>query len=187
MVRSGDFLRVPFFLRKNGHESIDSLYTLREFALACRALQHVNGVEAGGYEIGPVGDGEVGGAESVAVSSFAEDVEFGRDFEVFEGAIVDEGVLDVDGIVLGLEEEGGGGVGAGGGAGGEDAEGGFGGEVAGVDNDGEVRPGADPAVDCTFEVLAPRFEAGVVAEDYGEMASGGEAEEADLIGVDVRV
>jgi hypothetical protein len=32
-VRSGDFLRVPFFLRKNGHESIDSLYTLREFAL----------------------------------------------------------------------------------------------------------------------------------------------------------
>jgi hypothetical protein len=34
MVRSGDFLRVPFFLRKNGHESIDSLYTLREFALA---------------------------------------------------------------------------------------------------------------------------------------------------------
>src|ERR1700676_5498078 len=33
MVRSGDFLRVPFFLRKNGHESIDSLYTLREFAL----------------------------------------------------------------------------------------------------------------------------------------------------------
>src|ERR1700686_1328650 len=33
MVRRGDFLRVPFFLRKNGHESIDSLYTLREFAL----------------------------------------------------------------------------------------------------------------------------------------------------------
>jgi hypothetical protein len=34
MVRSGDFLRVPFFLRKNGHESIDSLYSLREVALA---------------------------------------------------------------------------------------------------------------------------------------------------------
>src|ERR1700730_15888989 len=33
MVRSGDFLRGPFFLRKKGHESIDSLYTLREFAL----------------------------------------------------------------------------------------------------------------------------------------------------------
>ena len=33
MVRSGDFLRVPFFLRKNGHESIGSLYILREFAL----------------------------------------------------------------------------------------------------------------------------------------------------------
>src|SRR4030088_2335170 len=38
MVRSGDFLRVPFFLRKNGHESIDSLYTLREFALVGRRL-----------------------------------------------------------------------------------------------------------------------------------------------------
>jgi hypothetical protein len=35
-VRSGDFLRVPFFLRKNGHESIDSLYTLREFALGAK-------------------------------------------------------------------------------------------------------------------------------------------------------
>jgi hypothetical protein len=37
MVQSGDFLRVPFFLRKNGHESIDSLYTLREFALVAEA------------------------------------------------------------------------------------------------------------------------------------------------------
>jgi hypothetical protein len=37
MVRSGDFLRVPFFLRKNGHESIDSLYTLREFAFVALA------------------------------------------------------------------------------------------------------------------------------------------------------
>jgi hypothetical protein len=36
MVLCGDFLRVPFLLIKNGHESIDSLYTLREFALAAK-------------------------------------------------------------------------------------------------------------------------------------------------------
>src|SRR6202022_423927 len=45
MVRSGDFLRVLFFLRKNGHESIDSLYTLREFALVAAAFFHFD-VEA---------------------------------------------------------------------------------------------------------------------------------------------
>jgi hypothetical protein len=43
MVRSGDFLRVPFFLRKNGHESIDSLYTLREFALISRPKKNKRG------------------------------------------------------------------------------------------------------------------------------------------------
>ena len=54
MVRSGDFLRVPFFLRKNGHESIDSLYTLREFALGllpgfrrCRGLGFLLGSRLG--------------------------------------------------------------------------------------------------------------------------------------------
>src|ERR1700675_2420867 len=47
MVRSGDFLRVPFFLRKNGHESIDSLYTLREFALA---LDDFAGLDAAGAD-----------------------------------------------------------------------------------------------------------------------------------------
>src|ERR1700737_3781369 len=51
MVRSGDFLRVPFFLRKNGHESIDSLYTLREFALVDGAwLWYVLGLEGEGAE-----------------------------------------------------------------------------------------------------------------------------------------
>src|ERR1700737_3881573 len=50
MVRSGDFLRVPFFLRKNGHESIDSLYTLREFALALVLRLDSGGINADGTD-----------------------------------------------------------------------------------------------------------------------------------------
>ena len=85
-----------------------------------------------------MGDREIGGAETVAVASLGEDVKFGGDFEFFEGAEVDEDVFYVDGIVFGLQEEGGW---SGGGwidAVGEGVEGGGVGEVGGVDEDGEV-------------------------------------------------
>ena len=57
---------------------------------------------------GPVGDGEIGGAEAEAVAAEGEEVEFGGDLGVFEGLEVDEGVFYVGGVVvLGLDEEGG--------------------------------------------------------------------------------
>src|SRR6202022_3210552 len=78
MVRSGDFLRVPSFLRKNGHESIDSLYTLREFALAAQVPAQVVLVVAvgecgfAGYAPGTneLGQGLFHGAHTVGASSF---------------------------------------------------------------------------------------------------------------------
>ena len=86
--------------------------------------EDVDGVEPGGDEVGPVGDGELGGAEAVAVAALREDVDFGGDFEFFEGAAVDEDVFNVDWIVLGHEEEGGRRGGGGVDAGGEGVEGG---------------------------------------------------------------
>ena len=76
--------------------------------------EDVDGVEPGFGEGGPVGDGEVGGAEAEAVAAKGEEVEFGGDFGVFEGLEVDEGVFYVGGVVvLGLDEEGGRGRGVG--------------------------------------------------------------------------
>jgi hypothetical protein len=118
------------------------------------------------------------------VAAFREYVELGPDLELLEGLEVDEHVLFVDGIVLGLEQEGGWGVGGGIDAARELGEGGRLGEVGGVDADDEVRPGADGGVGCR---LVKALEVGVIAEDDYEMTAGGEAEDADAVGVEVPV
>ena len=89
-------------------------------------------------ELGPVLFGGVGGMDAEAVAAGGVVVELGGDVGVHEGAVVDESVLAVALIVLGLDEEGGRGelVGR---VGGEEL--GFvgrSGEVGGVDDDGEV-------------------------------------------------
>ncbi len=88
------------------------------------------------------------------MASLGEDVEFGGDFEVFEGAEVDEDVFYVDGVVFGLQEEGGRGGCGGVDAFGEGVEGGGVGEVGGVDEDGEVGLGVGFVGGCsgTLEV-----------------------------------
>jgi len=84
-------------------------------------------------------------AEAVAPSGVV--VELGRNVRVHEGGVIDEGIPAVAAIIFGLDEEGGGGELVGGVGG---IEGGVvrrGDEVGGIDEDGEVSPGAEVAVD----------------------------------------
>ncbi len=124
------------------------------------------------------------------MAAFGVKVQFGRDAGGFELEKPGGGVFDVDGVVFGLEEEGGRGVvgGAQVRVGAED-DAGFlvrlwngGSEIAGVDDDGEVWAAGEfiGRVDIGVETLV---EAG--AEGGGEMAAGGEAEDADAVGVEV--
>src|SRR5262245_21579902 len=146
------------------------------------AWQYADGVEPGFDQRGPMGDGKFGGAEAVAVAAFGVEVEFGRDFELLEGLCVEENVFYVDWVVFGLEEEGGWSRGAGVDALGELCERGRFGEVGGVDADDEVGAGIDGGLRCG---CAGTAEVGVIAEDDDEMASGGEAERADAVRVEV--
>ena len=146
-------------------------------------MENVDGAEPVFYAIGPGGDGEFGdAAEAVAVAAFGVEVEFGGDFGLFEGEEIGGGVFYVDWVVFCLNDEGGRGLG-----GGMDVElvevAVFGvGEVAGVDDDGEVGAagllvgGVDGGVE-PFVVVG--------AEGDGEVGSGGEAEDADAVGIDL--
>ena len=127
-------------------------------------------MKPGGGEIRPVGDGEFGRPQAIAVTALGEDVQLGLDLEFFESLEVDEDVLHVDGIVLGLEEKGrrrrGGRIDARI----EGVERGTRGEVAGIDDEGESGLGVD---------VRGRYvgtdKVGVIGEDGREVGSGGEA------------
>jgi len=133
-------------------------------------------------KFGPVCDWEIRKAESPTVSTVRVDMKLGGDLGVLEREEVDSGVFDVDGIVFGLNDEGGRSFLCG-----MDISVGrevlFGeGEVAGVDDDGEVGAaafvvgGIDDWVEALIEVRAERG---------GEMRSGGETKDADAMRVDV--
>ena len=64
-------------------------------------------MEPGLNQCWPVGDWKGGRPQAVAVMALRVDVKFGGDMGGFELKEPGGGVFDVDGIVLGLEEEGG--------------------------------------------------------------------------------
>jgi hypothetical protein len=141
-----------------------------------------------GGEDGPVGFGLVDGEDAEAVAAGGKDVELGWDLGVFESAEVDKGVFYVDGIVFGLEKEGRRRVLIGSEDGVELFAIGLGGEIAGVDDEGEVGASVDGGVDVGcggsgFDVLV----VGMGAEEDGEVGAGGEADDADFVGIDVPV
>ena len=116
------------------------------------------------------------------MAALSVEVEFGGDFGVFQGQEIDGCVFYVNGVVFGLDDEGGRGL-----LGGKDI--GIGGEVllgegkvAGIDDYGEVWATAElvGGIDGIVEALIE-----VSAEGGGEMGSGGEAQNADAMRVDV--
>jgi hypothetical protein len=137
-------------------------------------------VKPGFGQHGPVGDRKIGRAEAVAVASLGKDVKLGRNLCLLQCLEVDQRVLFVDGVVFGLKQEGRRRVRGGVDAMGELVKGWSVREVAGVDDEGEVGAGAG-----LVRGLAGTLEVGVVAEDHSEMRAGGEAEDADAVGIDV--
>ena len=114
------------------------------------------------------------------MTSLGEDVELGGDLCCLQREEVRGGVFDVDGVVFGLEDEGGRGIGGNGEIGvvGEVLLGNC--DVAGVDDDGEVGAAA-LLVGCVKRFVETLVEVG--AEGRGEMAAGREAEDSDALGV----
>lgn len=116
------------------------------------------------------------------MAAFSVDVELGGNLGLLEGEEPGGGVLDVDGVVFGLDKDGGRSA-----AVGmkvqivEEAVLGVG-EVAGIDDHGEVRAAAllIGGVDGVVEAFLV-----VSADGGGEVTSCGEAEDADALGVDV--
>ena len=130
----------------------------------------------------PGGYWELGGAEAVAVAAFGVDVQLGGDFCFLELEEIDDGVFDMDRVVFGLDDEGGRGVGGG-------VDVGVGREVfvgereiAGIDDEREVGTAAElvGGVDRVVQALVV-----VSADGCGKMGAGGEAEDADSLGIDV--
>ena len=126
-----------------------------------------------------MGDGEIGWAQAEAVSALGEEVELGGDLCVLERLKVDERVFYVGGVVvLGLDEEGGWELRCWGERRAHFAVGAA--EPAGVNDHLEVGAGVDGG---WGNVTA--LEVGVGAEDGGEVGSGGKADDADAVGIDV--
>lgn len=149
--------------------------------------EDAEGGEPGFDDGGPVGGGEGRGAEAEGVAAVGIDVEFGGDAGAFEGGEVGESVFDaVDVVVFILEEEGGWGLGGDVGADvGVEGEGVVGeGEVAGVEGDREVGAGGGPVggIDGGVEAVGE-----VDAGGGDEMAAGGEAEDADLMRIQIKL
>src|SRR6185437_11670259 len=130
------------------------------------ASEDMDGVKPGFGQSGPMSDRKVGGAEAVAVAALSKDMQLSRDLGLLQCLKVDERVLFVDGVVLGLKQESRRSV-----RGGVDAlcelvEGGCVGEIAGVDDEGEV--GASAGLICWF---AGALVVGVIAENGREMGA----------------
>lgn len=137
-------------------------------------------MEPGFGQRGPVGDGEICRTQAVAVAALGEDVQLGWNLCLLQCLEVDQGVLFVDGIVFGLEQERGWCVRGGIDAAGQLVERWCIGQIAGIDDEREVGAGTG-----LVGRLAGAFIVGVIAEDGGEVGSGGEAEDADAVRVDV--
>jgi hypothetical protein len=147
---------------------------------------HIDGVEPLGGEKGPVLLGRARRVYAEAVAAGGVHVELGGDALGGQRLEVNGGVLAVAAIVFGLDEEGGRGLVVGGVYGVELRVVGWDDEVGGVDDDGEVGAGVDFGVGVGsggggFDVVV----VGVGAHEDGEIASGGEADDADARGVDV--
>jgi len=138
-----------------------------------------DGFEPGFSEGGPVGDRIFGGAHAEGVAAAREDMHLGGDFRFFQVDEVDDGIVDVvDGVVFGLHDERGRGVG---GDGNMRIE--FEGfvvvpQVAGVTGDGEIRAaafsigGVDGSVGAFVELRAGGGD---------EVAAGGKTDDADFV------
>ena len=140
--------------------------------------------------------GHVGWVDAEAVAAGGVHVEFGRDSGVGEGLVIGGGVAVIGLVVFCLDEERGwrelvwgvDGVKRGGGVGGfaSGCSGGWRDEVCGVDDDGEAGAGVD--VDVSVGRGRGGGDVGVVGvggHESGEVAAGGEADDADFCGVDV--
>ena len=139
----------------------------------------MDGVEPCFGKSRPVGNRQLCRAQAIAVAAFGKDVQLGWNLRFLQRMEVKERVFYVDGIVFGLDEEGGRRVGGGVDSLGEGIEGRTIREVGRIDDDGEVwariRLGGG---------FSSSFVVGVIAEDDSEMRTGGEAQDADTIGVD---
>ena len=106
----------------------------------------------------------------------------GRDLGVFQRLEVDHAAFDVNGVVFGLGEKGGRSVGAHGELGRERFQVVLRGEIGGIDEDGEIGAATD-FVSVVHGVVSALVE--IRAGSGGEMASGGESEHTDALGVDL--
>jgi len=118
------------------------------------------------------------------MSTLSVDVQFGLDLGILEGEEVDDGVFDMHRIILSLDDERRRGLSA-------DVDIRVGrevliseGEVAGINDDGEVRA-ATQLVSGINGIVKTLIEVG--AERSGKMAAGGEAENADALRVNVPI
>lgn len=141
-------------------------------------------VQPGLDKLRPGGDRQPGVAEAVAVSALGIDMHFGGHFGFLQGHEVDDGVFDMDRIILGLEDETGRGFA-------RHRNVGIKCEVlvckrkvSGIDDHSEVGTAAQ-LVSGIHRIVQALIE--VRAKGGGKMGSGGEAEDANAMRVNVPI
>jgi len=145
-----------------------------------RGSSHVNGVEPGFSECGPVCDRKLGRTQAIAMAAFRVEVQFGGNLRLLQSLKVEEGILFVDRIILCLKQKSRWRVGGRADAFGELTERGSVGEISRVDNDGKIWT-------CVQLVrrLARTLVVGMVAEDDSKVRSSGEAQDTDALRIDL--
>src|SRR5262249_32631821 len=144
-------------------------------------LEKTGGLQPGEAGVGPGGAGAVAAADAEGVSGFGIDVEFSGDAGSAEGQITQHAVVgrtyEVGAAVRQEHRRG---------SGGDHQSGGefifiFWFEVARINEDRKIRPATD-VVDIVDVRIAALLE--TRGRGYGQVASGGETDDADAVGID---